>query len=330
MHEWILDPSLPRESARCWSECGEPTGPAPKASRLGRIVTVVGLEPNGHSRLLSGLPWRDAGRCSQVRTDDPVLAPEAVWPKRVSRLVGGGKASRPDRAAAIGQVVRGHAGEGRLAELTTPEVDRWLMERSKNLGSDMLRRIHSCLNRSVKRAVARDLVARNVVSLATVPPGRGGRASKSLTTSQVDQILAQVPPGRMRAYIVLSLLTGARTEELRALSWEHVHLEAEKVGTELVPPHIEVWRSVRRGGDTKTRSSRRTLALPDLCVSVLRERWAEYADDRDRAADRWVENDLVFTTRIGHLSPPITCAGTSGWRSEASRGSIRLTGPLAN
>ena len=173
------------------------------------------------------------------------------------------------------------------------------MERSKNLGSDMLRRIHSCLNRSVKRAVARDLVARNVVSLATVPPGRGGRASKSLTTSQVDQILAQVPPGRMRAYIVLSLLTGARTEELRALSWEHVHLEAEKVGTELVPPHIEVWRSVRRGGDTKTRSSRRTLALPDLCVSVLRERWAEYADDRDRAADRWVENDLVFTTRIG-------------------------------
>ncbi len=58
-----------------------------------------------------------------------------------------------------------HLGARRLAELTTPEVDRWLMERSKNLGSDMLRRIHSCLNRSVKRAVARDLVARNVVSL---------------------------------------------------------------------------------------------------------------------------------------------------------------------
>ena len=29
-----------------------------------------------------------------------------------------------------------------------------------------------------------------------------------------------------------------------------------------VPPSIEVWRSVRDGGDTKTRKSRRTLALP--------------------------------------------------------------------
>ena len=45
-------------------------------------------------------------------------------------------------------------------------------------------------------------------------------------------------------YIVVSMLTGARTEELRALRWEHVH--AEPLGT--VPPHIEVWRSVRFDG----------------------------------------------------------------------------------
>jgi hypothetical protein len=49
-------------------------------------------------------------------------------------------------------------------------------------------------------------------------------------------------------YIVLSLLTRARTEELRALEWQHVHLE----WVDDVPPHVEVWRSVREGGDTKT------------------------------------------------------------------------------
>jgi integrase len=29
----------------------------------------------------------------------------------------------------------------------------------------------------------------------------------------------------MHAYVVMSLLTGARTEELRALTWSHVNLE---------------------------------------------------------------------------------------------------------
>ena len=67
----------------------------------------------------------------------------------------------------------------------------------------------------------------------------------------------------LHAYVVLSLLLGARTEELRALTWSHVDLD----GT---PPSIMVWRSVREGGDTKTRKSRRTLAMPRRCVDALK------------------------------------------------------------
>ena len=70
---------------------------------------------------------------------------------------------------------------------------------------------------------------------------------------------------RLHAHFVLSLLTGVRTEEARALTWDRVHLTAEGD----LPPHVEVWRSVRKGGDTKTRKSRRTLALPDEVVRVL-------------------------------------------------------------
>ena len=76
--------------------------------------------------------------------------------------------------------------------------------------------------------------------------------------------------------IVLSLLTGARTEELRALEWQHVHLEW--VGD--VPPHVEVWRSVREDGDTKTEKPRRTLALPGRCIEALRKHRALQAAER--------------------------------------------------
>jgi hypothetical protein len=34
---------------------------------------------------------------------------------------------------------------------------------------------------------------------------------------------------------------------------------------------IYVWRSQRKGGDTKTEKSRRTLALPQRCVAALRQ-----------------------------------------------------------
>jgi integrase len=35
-----------------------------------------------------------------------------------------------------------------------------------------------------------------------------------------------------------------------------------------------VWRSVRAGGDTKTKKSRRTLKLPARCVTALRDLWS--------------------------------------------------------
>jgi integrase len=186
-------------------------------------------------------------------------------------------------------------GARKLRYLTAREVDAWLIELSASLSTDTLHRVRSCLNRSVRRAMARDLVKRNVVELTQVPNGQAGRRSKSLTPEQVDAVLTETVSDRLHHYIVLSLLTGARTEELRALRWEHVHLD--QVGK--VPPHVEVWRSVRLSGDTKTRKSRRTLALPARCVEALRKQRAQQLADRLRAGDRWQENRLVFATSIG-------------------------------
>jgi integrase len=67
-------------------------------------------------------------------------------------------------------------------------------------------------------------------------------------------VLTETAADRLHHYIVVSLLTGARTEELRALSWDHVQLDGDPDARPPVPPHIDVWRSVRKGGDTKTGS----------------------------------------------------------------------------
>jgi integrase len=183
-------------------------------------------------------------------------------------------------------------GSRKLRELSADDVDRWLDGKAKTLSTDTLRILHSILRRSITRAQARDKVKRNVVLLCDIPQGQEGRPSKSLTYDQAAALLAAAEDRSLYAYIVVSLLTGARTEELRALTWSHVDLDAAS-------PVIMVWSSVRAGGDTKTRKSRRTLELPQRAADALRVHRDRQDGLRKQAGDRWHDNDLVFASRVG-------------------------------
>jgi integrase len=66
-----------------------------------------------------------------------------------------------------------------------------------------------------------------------------------------------------------------------------------------VPPHINVWRSVREGGDTKTEKSRRTLAIAGYVAAVLVEHRKRQAAIKAKAGDAWRENGLVFPSLVG-------------------------------
>jgi len=107
------------------------------------------------------------------------------------------------------------------------------------------------------------------------------------------------PPSLMHAYIVLCLLVGVRTEEARALRWDHVDLDGQPDANAPVPQNVAVWWSVRAHGDTKTEKSRRTLGLPQLAVDALREHLRRQADERLLAGVLWQDHGLVFCTSIG-------------------------------
>ncbi|MEU1197491.1 site-specific integrase [Streptomyces sp. NPDC005813] len=190
-------------------------------------------------------------------------------------------------------------GARKLRDLSAEDVDRWLAAKAQILSTRTLQAVHSCLNRSVKRAMARDKVKRNVVELCSVPQGQAGRPSKALTFAQAEAVLKAAEGTSMHAYVVVALLTGARTEELRALTWDHVFLKGQLDADPPQPPHIAVWRSVRRGGDTKTRKSRRTLALPARCVEVLWQQFEDQGWERLAAGDSWEEHGLVFSSAVG-------------------------------
>jgi integrase len=207
-------------------------------------------------------------------------------------------------------------GGRKLRELTAADVRQALSRMAAGYSSAAVTMGHLALKRAIRHAEANDLVTRNVATLADTPTGQEGRPSKSLTLQEGVAVITAAktlpvielrpglkdvrrPADLMYAYIVLSLLVGVRTEEARALRWDHVDLDGDPAATPAVPPHVAVWRSVRVHGETKTQRSRRSLGLPQMAVEALHALSESQAQERAMADERWQDSGLVFTTHVG-------------------------------
>jgi integrase len=187
-----------------------------------------------------------------------------------------------------------------LRDLTAQDVRRTLAKLAETRSTRTMASTHNVLVRAIRHAEANDHVGRNVASLVKPPRGKTGRPSRAMTAADAAALLAAAKDHRrLGAYVILSLTTGIRTEEARALRWDHVDLDGDLGAMPPVPPHVAVWRSVRAHGDTKTEKSRRTLALPQSAVAALKEQRRWQAEARLTAGPLWHDNGLVFTTGAG-------------------------------
>jgi integrase len=190
-------------------------------------------------------------------------------------------------------------GAARLRTLSASHVRSALVNLSADRSTRTLQIALNALRRAIKLAEANDLVGRNVAALVSVPAGTAGRPSKSLTLEQARSLIRQARTSRLHAYIILCLMTGCRTEEARALQWDHVDLDGAPDAVPSIPPHVAVWRSVRSQGDVKTKKSRRTLQLPAVAAEALREHKVAQAREQLIAGPLWEDRGLVFATQLG-------------------------------
>jgi integrase len=179
---------------------------------------------------------------------------------------------------------------------------------------------HAGLTRAIRHAEANDKVRRNVATLVDTPAGQEGRPSKSLTFGQAVALIEAARSHGLYAYVVLSLLVGVRTEEARALRWDQVDLVGGPDVDPPIPPHVDVWRSVRVHG-TPRRGS------PGALWDCPGWRWKRSVSSnscrqlRQRAGDLWQDNGPVFTTALGTPLDAAIYAGRSCfWRAPAGDG----------
>src|SRR5215468_4838214 len=198
-------------------------------------------------------------------------------------------------------------GTMKLKDLTAGHVQKALTVLAARMSTRTVQISRNVLVRAIRQAERDGMAARNVAALVKPPKGqRAGRPSKSLTLEQATALMDAAKGTRLEAYIILSLLTGLRTEEARALRWDHVvgwtggqWQPVTEAGFDHGQLAVFVWRSDRAGGDTKTPKSRRTLALARRCATALREQKIRQVADRLAAGRLWQDHNLVFASAVG-------------------------------
>lgn len=199
-------------------------------------------------------------------------------------------------------------GRAKLKKLRAEDVDHWLAQVATGHATSTVKLLLGLLRRIIRFAEARGKVMHNVAELVDPPDGKKeGRPSKSMTIEQAHAVLKVSRGTWLHGYIALSVFTSVRTEEARPLKWRNTHLNpvAGQVCTcgerhrETVAPHVEVWRSVRTKGETKTPKSHRTIALPRQVVTILtavRAAAEIAAEDAGRALR---PDSYVFASGVG-------------------------------
>ncbi len=190
------------------------------------------------------------------------------------------------------------------------------------LSRNSLIKLRSTLSQALTWAQRRDLVTRNVASLAELPTGATNqRTGKSLTVEQARQLLTAAAGTELEAMWTLMLYLGLRPGEAAGLSWNDIDFTN---GT------IHIWRARTTNtdgsatiGNTKTPGSIRTLEAPHVVLESL-ERHRHRQDEHAAALGAaWSNPDnLVFTSPTGRPADPkavrnefdrlITAAGIEG------------------
>ena len=194
-----------------------------------------------------------------------------------------------------------------LNDLYVELLERGRLQRPGGLSPRTVRAAHTILRRALRDAVRQGLLTRNVADLADPPSAAAARAEarksvKTWTPAQLRQFLDRTCEHRLYPAFLVGAMTGMRRGEVLGLRWTDLDLDAARltITQTLVAPRYELVFS-----EPKTAAGRRTVALDDRTVAVLREHRRQQAAERLAFGRGYQETGLVFSQEDGSPLVPL-------------------------
>jgi len=182
----------------------------------------------------------------------------------------------------------------------------------KPLAPKSVRNYGTTLRRALQDAVEDDLLKSNPAAAVKLPKITRSKI-ETWTPEQTRHALGDLAEP-VRSMVHLTATTGMRRSEVLGLRWSEVDVDAiEVTATLLVVANVPTFTEL-----TKTRSSRRRIALDPGTVEMLRRHRVRQVEQRLEAGELWADDyGLVFTDEIGRPYDPNRY--TRAFQSEARR-----------
>jgi integrase len=188
-------------------------------------------------------------------------------------------------------------GHLRLADLRSHHIEEMFRRitdanarRERPIGPTTMRRIHATLNSALNTAVRRGLIRRNPAATVDLPRP-SPVASSAWTSEEVAAFLTATGDDHLAVLYRLLVLTGLRRGEAVGLRWSDLDLTK---GTLTVHRQVITVAGELIIGPPKSEAGRRTVALDEGTVELLRLRQRRDRIDHWASTDEDFDDTLVF------------------------------------
>jgi integrase len=170
------------------------------------------------------------------------------------------------------------------------------------LSASTVQKIHHVLHKGLRQAVRWNLVPRNPADDVKAPTPMP-KEMHPLSAHEARCLLEAAQDERLEALYVLAVHTGMRRGELLGLKWSDVDLENSRIGIRRTLTRTDGGKRYTLG-DPKTKRSHRTVRITPQAVEALKRHLTNQMEEMERLGDIYIDQGLVFTTKVGTLINP--------------------------
>lgn len=205
----------------------------------------------------------------------------------------------------------------KLSDITVYELEKFYndLRKTKSLNPDsngnhnllseaVVRHQHSLLCVMLNTAVKWDFINFNPCLKLTKPPTVTRKEMKFYDEEELKKLFQHLEYENLTFKTAIYLLTlgGMRRGECLGLFWEHVDFEKKTI---TIKNNL---LNIREKGvylDTpKTKKSKRTISLPDICFDLLKKLKAKQELEKELFSNDWMDTEFVFKDEYGNYYNP--------------------------
>jgi integrase len=208
-----------------------------------------------------------------------------------------------DYESRIRLYIEPNLGSIRLSKLTADDIERMFEKmQAEGLSARTCQYVHAVLRAALQTAVRRGKVVRNVATLIDSPSAQH-ESIKPLEVEEAKRFLAAAATEELLGPLyVVTLGLGLRKGEALGIHWADMDLEKGRLWIRQA-----LQRQKGKGlvlVEPKSKTSKRSLALPPFVVDAFKEQRKRQAEQRLRAGSKWQDSGFVFTMPDGRPISP--------------------------